>query len=115
MAVPEFETQAYGDSDDSEVNELLLRWREMREQGTDVSAQEICTTRPDLTEELARRIEVLRRLEPALADTDANDSAAVATALLASRQTATGALSFRAFASTRRAGSGKCTWRTIPS
>ena len=34
MAVPEFETQAYGDSDDSEVNELLLRWREMREQGT---------------------------------------------------------------------------------
>ena len=33
MAVPEFETQAYGDGDDPEVNKMLLRWRELREQG----------------------------------------------------------------------------------
>jgi eukaryotic-like serine/threonine-protein kinase len=94
MAVPEFETQAYGDGGDREVNKLSLRWRELREQGTDVRAQEICTTRPDLAEELDRRIEILRRLEPALADTDANDSAAVPAALPASRQAATARAEF---------------------
>ena len=61
MTGPEFETQAYGDGDDTELDELLSRWKELREQGKDVSAQEICSTCPELADELARRIEILRR------------------------------------------------------
>ncbi len=116
MTGPEFETQDYGDSDDTELDELLLRWRELRDHGQDVSAQEVCSTCPELADELARRIEILRRLEPVLPETDlGTGSADTVTAHGASRQAASAAPSFTAFATMRRAGSGKCTWPTIPS
>ncbi len=89
MTGPEFETQAYGDSDDTKLDGLLSRWRELREQGQDVSAQEVCSTCPELADELARRIEALRRLQPVLPETDlGTGSADVVAAPVASRRAA---------------------------
>jgi hypothetical protein len=89
MTGPEFETQAYGDSDDSKLDRLLSRWTELREQGQDVSAQEVCSTCPELADELAQRIETLRRLEPVLPSTDLGTfNADVVLAPVASRQAA---------------------------
>jgi serine/threonine protein kinase len=47
-------------SDAEPISELLLRWDELREQGREVTAAELCRDCPDLAPELARRIEVLR-------------------------------------------------------
>jgi serine/threonine protein kinase len=48
------------------LGELLLRWDELRRQGRDVSAGELCADCPELAAELRRRIEVVRGLEPVL-------------------------------------------------
>ena len=48
------------------LGELLLRWDELRQQGCDVSAGELCGEFPELADELRRRIEVVRGLEPVL-------------------------------------------------
>jgi serine/threonine protein kinase len=88
MTGPEFETQAYGDSDDTKLDGLLSRWRELREQGQDVSAQEVCSTCPELADELARRIETLRRLEPELPETDLGTFSADVVTPVAGRQAA---------------------------
>ncbi len=48
--------------DAPKVSELLLRWDELRDLGQDVSALELCRACPELTEEVARRIEALRAL-----------------------------------------------------
>jgi serine/threonine protein kinase len=48
------------------LGELLLRWDEMRRQGRDVSAGELCADCPELVDEVRRRIGVVRDLEPIL-------------------------------------------------
>src|SRR5579872_19908 len=46
--------------DEDHLADLLVLWEERHEHGQDVSAAELCRSRPDLAEELARRIEVLK-------------------------------------------------------
>ena len=48
------------------LGEMLLRWDELRRQGRDLSAGELCADCPELVDELRRRIEVVRDLEPVL-------------------------------------------------
>ncbi len=43
-----------------QISELLLRWDELREQGRDATAEEVCHDCPDLAAEVRRRIEALR-------------------------------------------------------
>ncbi len=47
------------DKDDELLADLLVRWEELREQGQDVSALELCQDCPHLADELARRINAL--------------------------------------------------------
>jgi eukaryotic-like serine/threonine-protein kinase len=49
------------------LDDLLLRWEELCEAGQTVSAEELCTDCPELLDELRRRIQALRRMNPALA------------------------------------------------
>jgi tetratricopeptide (TPR) repeat protein/tRNA A-37 threonylcarbamoyl transferase component Bud32 len=48
------------------LGELLLRWDDLRRQGRDVSAGELCPDCPELADKLRRRIEILRGMEPVL-------------------------------------------------
>ena len=48
------------DEDEDLLADLLLRWQELREQGQDVSALELCQGCPHLADELARRINALK-------------------------------------------------------
>ena len=48
------------DKDEDLLADLLLRWEELREQGQDVSALELCQGCPQLADELARRINALK-------------------------------------------------------
>jgi serine/threonine protein kinase len=48
------------DKDDDLLADLLLRWEELREQGQDVSALELCQGCPHLADEMARRINALK-------------------------------------------------------
>jgi serine/threonine protein kinase len=59
-------------TDDPRLDELLLRWEELREQGQSFSAEELCSTCPELAGELARRIALLHQFDPLLADTRNN-------------------------------------------
>ncbi len=54
------------DGEDPRLDELLLRWEELREQGQSLSAEELCSTCPELAGELARRIALLRKFDPLL-------------------------------------------------
>jgi serine/threonine protein kinase len=56
-------------SADPRLDELLLRWEELQELGQGRSADELCSACPELAGELARRIALLRQLDPLLADT----------------------------------------------
>ncbi len=56
-------------ADASTVNELVLRWQELREQGRSASAEELCAGRPDLLDDLRRRLEALRSMEQFLGAT----------------------------------------------
>lgn len=47
---------------DELLDELLERWEESREQGRDVSAQELCRDLPHVADELARRIDALKEV-----------------------------------------------------
>ena len=47
------------DKDEDLLADLLVRWEELREQGRDVSALELCQGCPHLADELARRINAL--------------------------------------------------------
>ena len=47
------------DTDEDLLADLLVRWEELREQGRDVSAPELCQGCPHLADELARRINAL--------------------------------------------------------
>ena len=115
MAVPEFETQAYGDGDDSEVNKLLLRWGSCASRARTFRRKRSARLVPTWQRSWPGVLKSCR-LEPALADTDATTKRGRAGGV--SGEPASGderALSFTASASTRQAGSGKCTWPTIPS
>ncbi len=46
--------------DEEILADLLVRWEELREQGQDVSALELCQDCPQLADELARRINALK-------------------------------------------------------
>ncbi|MBI2806662.1 MAG: serine/threonine protein kinase [Planctomycetes bacterium] len=48
------------DKDEELLADLLVRWEELREQGQDVPALELCQGCPQLTDELARRINALK-------------------------------------------------------
>ncbi|MBX9679113.1 MAG: protein kinase [Gemmataceae bacterium] len=48
------------DKDEELLADLLVRWEELREQGQDVPAIELCQGCPHLTDELARRINALK-------------------------------------------------------
>ncbi len=48
------------------LDELLLRWDELRRQGRDISAEELCGDVPELLAELRRRIEVVRAMDSVL-------------------------------------------------
>ena len=55
------------------LGELLLRWDELRRQGCDETARELCTDCPELVEELARRIEAVRDVDSVLDIEDTGD------------------------------------------
>ena len=57
--------------DDSRLAELLLRWEELHEQGRSLSPEELSSSCPELAGELARRIALLRRVDPLQGDTKA--------------------------------------------
>jgi serine/threonine-protein kinase len=54
----------------SGVNELVLRWQELREQGQPASAEELCAGCPELLDDLRRQIEALVSMENFLSATD---------------------------------------------
>jgi hypothetical protein len=85
------------DGDDPRLAELLLRWEELHEQGQSVSPDELCSTCPELAEELGRRIGILRQLDPLLEGTTtaADGPPRPAAAVAPSRESATARAEFR--------------------
>jgi serine/threonine-protein kinase len=63
-------------ADTSTVNELVLRWQELREQGQAVSAEELCADCPALLDDLRRQLEALRSMEQFLGATGDTPSSA---------------------------------------
>jgi len=57
-------------ADEASLDELLSQWQAEKAQGRDLPATAICRDRPEIAEELGRRIDALRRMQ-ALADHDA--------------------------------------------
>jgi eukaryotic-like serine/threonine-protein kinase len=51
----------------SRIDELLLRWEELHEQGQEVTVDQLCPDSPELAAELARRISALREMGPLFA------------------------------------------------
>lgn len=45
------------------IESLLSRWEEMREQGHEATAEELCHDRPEIWPELARRINQLKAMD----------------------------------------------------
>jgi serine/threonine protein kinase/tetratricopeptide (TPR) repeat protein len=56
-------------ADDPRLDELLLLWEELRDQGQYRAAEELCSTCPELAGELARRIALLHGFDPLLEQT----------------------------------------------
>ena len=52
------------DDDKSRLDELLLRWEELHEQGQEVTVDRLCPDSPELAAELARRVSALREMDP---------------------------------------------------
>src|SRR5262245_15625771 len=50
----------------SPVSELLLRWQELRQAGRRVSADELCSDRPELVEELREQMAAFESMEAVL-------------------------------------------------
>src|SRR5262245_53051835 len=48
------------------VEDLLLRWEELSERGESVTPEELCRDRPELLDELRRRIRALQAMDQAL-------------------------------------------------
>ena len=55
---------------------LLLRWRELRQQGQPCAAADLCADRPELASELRQRIEAVQAMERRLAALDSGPDAA---------------------------------------
>src|SRR5262245_57872303 len=51
---------------EEQLEDLLLRWEELRDQGQTVTPEELCRDCPELLDELRRRVRVLLALEPVL-------------------------------------------------
>jgi WD40 repeat protein/tRNA A-37 threonylcarbamoyl transferase component Bud32 len=51
---------------DDRLEELLLRWEELHEQGRPVTPEKLCADCPELLDELRRRIQILQALNPVL-------------------------------------------------
>jgi hypothetical protein len=49
-------------TDEGRVRELLLRWQQSLARGREEPVEELCHDRPDLADELRRRINILRRM-----------------------------------------------------
>jgi serine/threonine protein kinase len=54
--------------DNDDIQDLLLRWRQAREAGTSITAEELCRERPELLETLKQRIESIEMLRDWLKD-----------------------------------------------
>jgi serine/threonine-protein kinase len=82
---------ARADGADPRLDELLLRWEELHEQGRTLTPDELCSTCPELAPELARRIALLGKLDPLLGkiQTTGDVPAPAAPARAESRQSAT--------------------------
>jgi len=63
-------------SDDSRLDQLLERWEDLREQGREISAEELCRECSDLLEALKRRIACLKSMDWLLKKDDGDDEAA---------------------------------------
>jgi serine/threonine-protein kinase len=57
------------------ITELLLRWDSLREQGQDITPEELCREHPELLPEVRRRLEALRAMYQALGDGNAEAAA----------------------------------------
>ena len=55
--------------DETQLSDLLIRWEEMRERGEHPSIEELCAEHPGLSDELRRRVEALRVMDPLLQST----------------------------------------------
>jgi serine/threonine protein kinase len=53
-------------SRDEQVSELLLRWQELRQQGRNLTADELCADCPELVAELRQQIQALESMEAIL-------------------------------------------------
>ncbi len=51
---------------ETRIDDLIHRWEEMRERGTSVPIEALCSDCPELTEEVRRRIRALREVDSAL-------------------------------------------------
>ena len=47
---------------DEPLDELLSRWQEALQHGTDLPAEELCRDRPELLPEVQRRIQAIRQM-----------------------------------------------------
>src|SRR5271157_4885900 len=85
------------DSDDPRLAELLLRWEDLHDEGRSVPADELCSSCPELAGELARRIALLRKMDPLLVATNtaSGDPAPATPAGGSSRESATARADFR--------------------
>jgi eukaryotic-like serine/threonine-protein kinase len=57
---------------DDRLDDLLLRWEELVEQGRPASPEELCRDCPDLLDELRRRVHALVRMRQALSTASEN-------------------------------------------
>src|SRR6516162_7794864 len=58
-----------------QLSNLLLRWQELRQQGHNPAAEELCESRPHLVEELQSQIDALQSMEDILGCTDESEPA----------------------------------------
>src|SRR5262249_11765899 len=66
IARPRSPTPMSSVTTEDRLGELLLRWDELRREGRDLSAEEICADCPELAKEPRRRIEVVRGMDSVL-------------------------------------------------
>jgi serine/threonine protein kinase len=59
MTNPEITTNAVS----RQLSDLLLRWRELRQQGHNPAAEELCTSHPELLNDLQRQIQAVASME----------------------------------------------------
>jgi serine/threonine protein kinase len=55
--------------DETQLSDLLIRWEEMHERGEHPSIEALCAEHPSLSDELRRRVEALRVMDPLLQST----------------------------------------------